>query len=96
MRIMNFILGIKIKDTQCGFKLYKSKLAKILFKDMDVVGFEHDLAIVFILKKNKFQIQELPVTWVHKDYSKLNILIDPIKMFFGILILIIKRFFKLR
>ena len=91
--IINFILGIKIKDTQCGFKLYKSKIAQILFKEMDVVGFEHDLAIVLILKKNKFQILELPVTWVHKDYSKLNILIDPIKMFFGILVLIIKRFF---
>ena len=92
--IINFILGIKIKDTQCGFKLYESEIAKILFKDLEVDGFEHDLAIVLSLKKNKFQMLELPVTWTHKDYSKLNILTDPIKMFFGIFILMFKRFFK--
>ena len=31
-----------------------------------------------------------------RDNSKLNILIDPIKMIFGIFILMIKRFFRLK
>ena len=29
--LISFFLGIKIKDTQCGFKLYEKKLAKKFF-----------------------------------------------------------------
>jgi len=94
--IINLLLGIKIKDTQCGFKLYEAKTGKLLFNELEIDGFEHDLSIVLSLKKNNLKILELPVTWIHKDNSKLNILIDPIKMIFGIFILMIKRFFRLK
>ena len=88
LRIMiNFILGIKIRDTQCGFKLYEVKVGKVLFEQLKIPGFEHDLEIVLNIKKNKFQMLELPVNWTHKNNSKLNILTDPIKMFFGVVIL---------
>jgi hypothetical protein len=50
-------------------------------------GFEHDLEIVLNAKKLKHSIIELPVKWIHKSNSKLNIFIDPIRMFLGILLL---------
>ena len=85
MRVLiALILNIKIKDTQCGFKLYKKKIAKIIFSKIRTNGFEHDLEIVLQLKSKKIKIKELPVRWVHKDNSSLNILLDPIKMFIGI------------
>ena len=49
--------------------------------------FEHDLEIVLIAKKLNLSITELPVKWIHKSNSKLNIFIDPVKMFIGILLL---------
>ena len=94
--IINFILGIKMKDTQCGFKLYKKDVAKIIFNQLKVSGFEHDLEIVMIAKKENFKITELPITWTHKEFSKLNIFIDPIKMFFGGIVLKFQSIFKLR
>jgi dolichyl-phosphate beta-glucosyltransferase len=85
--MINTLFKIKITDTQCGYKLYKSKIAKKIFKKIKMPGFEHDLEIVLNAKKLKHSIIELPVKWIHKSNSKLNIFIDPIRMFLGILLL---------
>lgn len=92
--IFNFIiknfLKIKINDTQCGYKLYKNKLAKKIFKRLTLNRFEHDLEIILIAKQFKKEIVELPVKWTHVSNSKLNIFTDSIKMFYGILLLSFK------
>ena len=74
------VLDIKIKDTQCGYKLYKKKIAKIVFSKMKNYGFDHDLELILILKSKNIEIKELPVKWIHKDNSQLNIFWDPVKM----------------
>ena len=81
----NLLLDIKLRDTQCGFKLYKKKVAKKIFSNLASNGFEHDLEIVLLAKKNNLDIIELPVHWTHMPGSKLNIFTDPIKMLIGIL-----------
>jgi dolichyl-phosphate beta-glucosyltransferase len=85
--IINILFKIKITDTQCGYKLYQKKIAKKIFKKIKMPRFEHDLEIVLIAKKLNLSITELPVKWIHKSNSKLNIFIDPVKMFIGILFL---------
>jgi dolichyl-phosphate beta-glucosyltransferase len=91
--IINIFLGIKIKDTQCGYKLYKKKIAKKIFKKLQTYRFEHDLEIVMRSKKLNYTITELPVRWVHKSDSKVNLFTDPFRMFFGILYLKYKWYF---
>lgn len=92
--IFNFIikkfLKIKINDTQCGYKLYKNISAKKIFKRLTINRFEHDLEIILIAKQLKKEIIELPVKWIHKSNSKLNIFTDSVKMFYGILLLSLK------
>ncbi len=87
--IMRFIianfLNIKIKDTQCGYKLYKKNVAKSIFSKLKNYGFDHDLELVLFLKFKKITINELPVKWIHKNNSRLNIFLDPLKMFIGII-----------
>ena len=93
MRLLVFaILNIKIKDTQCGFKLYKKQVAKLIFSKLSRFGFDHDLEIVLLLKSKHIRIKELPVKWVHKNNSSLNILREPIKMFLGIFLLKFRNF----
>ena len=71
---------LEIKDTQCGFKLYEKNLAKIIFRKMKENGYIHDVEILILIRKNKFTVHELPINWVHKDGSKINIIQDSIKM----------------
>jgi dolichyl-phosphate beta-glucosyltransferase len=79
--IMKFLLGINLKDTQCGFKLYPKKIAKKIFSQIKIEGFAHDVEIVLLAKKFNFDIKELPVKWVHKNNGKINLIKDSLKMF---------------
>ena len=85
--LISIILNISIKDTQCGYKLYKKKLAKFAFSKLKNYGWDHDIELILLLKSKKVKIKELPVRWIHKDNSKVNVLLDPIKMFIGIIVI---------
>ena len=79
------LIQVNIKDTQCGFKLYKNKTAKLLFKKVKDNGYVHDVEVVLLSKKYNFPIKELPVAWTHRDDSKLNLLTDTFKMFYNLI-----------
>lgn len=86
-KIINIMLGITINDTQCGFKLYPTYIAKKVFKNLSRPRYEHDVEIVLKLKKMKVKILELPVLWTHRSLSKVSIFIDPMKMLIGLIVL---------
>jgi dolichyl-phosphate beta-glucosyltransferase len=76
------LLGIsKLKDTQCGFKLFKKETAIELFKKRTIDRFSFDAEIMYIAEKNKYKIKELPVVWENSLDSKLNAISDSYKMF---------------
>jgi dolichyl-phosphate beta-glucosyltransferase len=82
--MLNLIINkkfIKVNDTQCGFKLYKSIIAKKIFKNIIENGYIHDVEILIISHKKKYITKELPVDWVHVGGSKINIFKDSFKMF---------------
>ena len=85
-------LGLDFRDTQCGFKLYKSIVAKKIFSSVYDKGFVHDVEVALISKKLEYKIKELPVKWTHKNDSKLNLLVDTLKMFIKLLFIKIKKY----
>ncbi len=89
--ILKLLFAIKFKDTQCGFKLYKRVVAKKIFSNVYDKGFVHDVEVALISKKLNYQIKELPVKWTHKNDSKLNLLVDTLKMFIKLLFIKIKK-----
>ncbi len=70
------------RDTQCGFKLFKSSAAKSIFSKSFINGFSFDVEILYIAKKLGYSIKEVPVTWANSKDSKISILKDPIKMIY--------------
>ena len=82
--LIKFLFKIKIKDTQCGFKLYKREIAKDAFKNLETLGFAHDIELIQTLNSKNIIVKELPVNWTHVPESKLNIFIDPWKMIIDI------------
>ena len=61
-----------IKDTQCGFKLFKQKVAKQLFSKQLINRFGFDFEILFLAQKKGYSIKELPVVWVNAEGSKVK------------------------
>ena len=82
--IIQIVLGIKIKDTQCGFKIYQRNLINSLSQNIISHGYTFDLELAVLCSKNKIMIKEIPVNWLHKEGSKVNLFIDSFKMLIDI------------
>ena len=70
-----FLFGLKYKDTQCGAKLFRKKVAKFLVDNYSEYGWIFDVNLLYLCKKNSIKILEYPIFWTdHVQYSKLSLL----------------------
>jgi dolichyl-phosphate beta-glucosyltransferase len=83
--LVNFIISRDIGDTQCGFKLFKRDVAKDIFKKQKISGFCFDVETLYLAKKGGYKVKEVAVTWTNFRDSKVNPLIDSIKMFIDLM-----------
>ena len=79
--IVNILAVSGIKDTQCGFKLFKREAAQRIFKKQKITDYGFDVEILYLAKKYKFKIKELPVVWIDSRDSRISPIKDAIKMF---------------
>ena len=80
------VLGLAdIKDTQCGFKLFRTKAAQKIINLQKCFNYAFDVEYLFLAKRLGFKIKEVPVNWCHVEGSKINIFADSIKMLTGVL-----------
>ncbi len=78
---VRLLLIPRLKDTQCGFKLFKTNVAKRLVKFQTVCRFSFDVELLYLAKRLGYRIKEVPVTWVDKKGSKGNPFKDAFIMF---------------
>ena len=90
--LIRFLFDINLSDTQCGFKVFHQSYAKKIFKKMKSYRFYFGKLINNSFEKKKVKVIELPLKWVHKHGSKLNIFKDIPRMFFDLLKIKIKHF----
>ena len=50
-----------VRDTQCGFKLFRRELAQTIFKRSQIRSFAFDIEVLFLARKLGADIVELPV-----------------------------------
>ena len=86
-RILRMIIlnNWKVRDTQCGFKVFRTPVALKIFSMSTVKRFAFDAEIIFIAKKFGYAIKELPVTLQNPEKSHVRLFRDPINMFFSLL-----------
>jgi glycosyltransferase involved in cell wall biosynthesis len=73
-------IGLPYKDTQCGFKAFKRDAAQVIFRLQTIERWGFDPEILFIARKLKYKIVEVPVTWGHDERSRISYLKDGMKM----------------
>jgi dolichyl-phosphate beta-glucosyltransferase len=66
------ILGMNIKDTQCGFKLFGREAAQRIFGAQTIMGFSFDLEILYLAHKFGYKVVEEPVSWIDAPGSKVD------------------------
>lgn len=53
-------------DTQCGFKLYRTDVARELFRAARIDGFGFDFEVLFLARRLGHQVAEVPIRCEHR------------------------------
>ena len=70
-----------IKDTQCGFKLFRREAAMDIFPRVKTRGFSFDVEVLLLSRKLGYRIREIPVIWRNSPPSKVKIISSSLWMF---------------
>jgi dolichyl-phosphate beta-glucosyltransferase len=61
--LIQIVLIPHIKDTQCGFKAFRTEAAKKIFRNITIFGWAFDMELLAIALKLSYRIKEVPVSW---------------------------------
>ena len=78
--VLRLTLGLRFADTQCGFKAFKQPAVQAIFPLQKIERWGFDPEILFLAKKLKFKIREVPVAWGHSGGTRINPLVDGSRM----------------
>lgn len=83
-RAVNFIIQLLIlpglNDTQCGFKCFRADIAEALFRQQTLAGWSFDIEILYLARRKKFIINEIPIHWYFDADSKVSAVRDAVRM----------------
>jgi len=82
--VVLLFLGLRLRDTQCGFKLFHRERSRSAFERQTTLGFGFDPELLFLAKRQGLKIRETPGRWSHAEGSKVRFLRDGIRMFFDL------------
>ena len=83
--LTNFLLHVDISDINCGFKCFKSEVAKKIFSLQRIKRWSFDAEILFLARLNKFKVVEIPVRWKDSDSSTVKPISAGIQSFIDLL-----------
>ena len=83
-RIVQVLTGLRIRDTQCGFKGFRNRAAKEIFGRQRIDGFSFDVEVLLLARAMGFVIAELPVHWTNSEASRVHPVRDSTRMFFDV------------
>jgi dolichyl-phosphate beta-glucosyltransferase len=68
-----------LRDTQCGFKLFRAPVARTLFAALRIDGFAFDVELLEAACA-RYRVAEVAVAWTHVAGSKVSPALDGIRM----------------
>ena len=82
-----------IRDTQCGFKLFRTHVAKRVFEKMQTRRFAFDVEMLALARDMGYQVAEVPVNWDYSGHSTVRLFSSGAGMLFDLFRLAFKRLF---
>jgi len=83
--MLRITLGLKFKDTQCGFKAFTRAAAQKIFPQQQIERWGFDPELLYLAKKFGFKVVEVPVVWGHSGGTCISPLRDGTRMFLEML-----------
>jgi glycosyltransferase involved in cell wall biosynthesis len=77
---LRILLGLKQKDTQCGFKAFTSNAAQKIFPLQRIERWGFDPEILFLACRFSLRVDEVPVAWADVGGTRISPLRDGLRM----------------
>jgi dolichyl-phosphate beta-glucosyltransferase len=77
---LRLVLGLRFKDTQCGFKAFSRRAAQTIFPLQNIERWGFDPELLYLAQKFDFEVVEVPVAWAHRDGTRISPLRDGLHM----------------
>lgn len=78
--LVRSVLGLRFEDTQCGFKAFKRKAARLIFSRQRIERWGFDPEVLMLADRFCFVVKEIGVESVHDNGSRLNVVRDSFQM----------------
>jgi dolichyl-phosphate beta-glucosyltransferase len=67
------LLGVRgLRDTQCGFKLFRGDVARSLCSALTIDGFAYDVELVWLAQRRGLGVCEVGVEWTNSPDSRVS------------------------
>jgi len=94
-RVFNLLVrvaGVRgIRDTQCGFKLFRAPAAKRIFETLRTERFAFDVEMIAKAQRLGYRLAEVPVNWNYSDNSTVRLMSSGSRMLFDIARIALRR-----
>jgi len=76
--VVRLATGLKVRDTQCGLKLFRRATTRRAFELLRADGFGFDPELLFLVERMGGKIVEVPVRWDNDPATKVHVLRDSV------------------
>jgi dolichyl-phosphate beta-glucosyltransferase len=78
--LLRLLLGLRFRDTQCGFKAFTRRAARELFPRQRIERWAFDPELLYLARRLGLRVEEVPVAWAHDARSTISPLRDGLRM----------------
>lgn len=83
-RLVQYLFQIPVRDTQCGFKMFRREAGLSLIPACRQTGYLLDVEFLALAQRHGYEIAEVPVSWQEVPGSKLRLFRDGYRMVSGL------------
>lgn len=94
-RVFNVLVhlaGVRdMKDTQCGFKLFRREAAHQIFGRLRTRRFAFDVEVIACARRLGYRIVEVPVVWNYSGHTTVCVLSSGMRMLWDLMLIVLRR-----
>jgi len=84
-RIVRTLFGLRVSDTQCGAKAFRTEALTPVLAEVETSDFAFDVDLLVALARRRCDVVEVPLRWRHVGGSKVDLIRGAAKMLVAVL-----------
>ena len=71
--LVRLLFGLYFKDTQCGAKAFRRYVIEDVTGELGLSNMAFDVELLYRIVRRGYEVKEVPITWMHREGSKLKL-----------------------